>query len=155
METLAGVNLTVSDIKFIDLRNEAIKNLGACFSWNNTIKEECRLLKFVSNMQTLRKIPLFHLITAMKILWKSTVLLEILRKLCFLAIFPNREITWYYGILRSESLLKVWQCWQLTLEERIVVFKEFSNLKNSFSFSDSTHKTLCKNYKKRGLNNLT
>ena len=32
METLAGVNSTVSDIKFIDLRNEAIKNLGACFS---------------------------------------------------------------------------------------------------------------------------
>ena len=60
IEDLQGLQLAVSCMKCIVLRNEAIKNLGSYFSCNTTIREETNFLKVVTNMQTVLKLSRFR-----------------------------------------------------------------------------------------------
>ena len=52
IEALKGVQVKICGMKCIDLCNVAIKLLGTYFSYNSRIKEECNLLKIVSNVQS-------------------------------------------------------------------------------------------------------
>ena len=47
-----GSSETVCGMRWIDPCNEAIKILGAYFSYNSRIEEECHFLKIVSNIQS-------------------------------------------------------------------------------------------------------
>ena len=49
---LKSVQFTVSGLKYIDLRHEAIKILGTYFPCNKTIREESNFLKVFSIVQT-------------------------------------------------------------------------------------------------------
>ena len=60
---LKGVQLAVCGMKYIGIRNEAVKFLGNYFSYNNTIKEESNFLKAVSNVQAVLKLWRFSNLT--------------------------------------------------------------------------------------------
>ena len=52
IKALKGVQVAVCRMRCVDLCNEAPKVLGAYFSYNSRIKEECNFLKVVSNVQS-------------------------------------------------------------------------------------------------------
>ena len=125
---LKGVQATVCGMRCIDLRNEAIKILGICFSYNLKTKDQKKFYN-ISNVQgvldlrRIRNLTLERRMVVFKTLAKS--------KIIFLALLT--KITYQ-------------------------VVKELGKTQKSILWKNSTpkikHETTCKDYKDGGLKML-
>ena len=129
MGVLKGVQVAVCGIKCIDLRNEAIRILGVCLSYNQKIKDEKNIYNIVSNIQ--RVLNLWgmrnHTLEGKIAVFKTLAI----SKIAFLALLAK-------------------------IPDHVV--KELEKIQKSFLWKDSTpkirHETTCKDYKDGGLKNV-
>ena len=118
---LKVVQLAVCGLKCIDLGNEATKNLGTYFSYNNTIKEEYNFLKIVSYVQSVLN------------LWQ----------------FPNLTLLGRIAVFKSLSISKlIFSALIAPIPSHII--KALEKIQISFLWNNTNpkikHKTVCKSF---------
>ena len=116
-------------MKFINLRNEAIKILGVYFSYNQKIKDDRNFYNIISNIQGVLN------------LWRMR----------------NLTLEGRIVVFKTLAISKIVFLALLTKIPHQVV-KELEKIQKSFLWKDSTpkirHETTCKEYKDGGLKNV-
>ena len=127
---LKGIQVAACSMKFINLRNEAIKILGVYFSYNQKIKDDRNFYNIISNIQGVLN------------LWRMR----------------NLTLEGRIVVFKTLAISKIVFLALLTKIPTKLAVKELEKIQKFFLLKVSTpkirHETTCKDYKDGGLKNV-